>query len=85
MPIPTSTSKGRPAPLGPAADDLQDPVATAEAARALVLEAAGRLGQFVAVLKGQRRQRRALTAAVATLRQLQQFADAPAVPPGRVP
>ena len=48
-------------------------VEEAEAVRSLLREADGRLGRLVAALKEQRKQSRAVQAAVASLRQLQQL------------
>jgi hypothetical protein len=47
-----------------------DPLAEAEAVRALLAEAQARTGRLVAALKQHRRQTRAVEAAVASLRQL---------------
>src|SRR5262249_52992872 len=57
-------------PPGPD-QSLADPLVEAEAVRALLQEAQARLGRLLAVLKHQRRQGRALRAAMDSLRQLQ--------------
>jgi hypothetical protein len=50
---------------------LADAIAEAEALRALLSEAAGRAVRLLAALKQQRRQSRAVTQAMRSLRQLQ--------------
>jgi hypothetical protein len=54
-----------------------DPVAEAEAVRGLLLEAGGRLGRLAAALKHHKRQAKALSAAVASLKQLPEIAPWP--------
>ncbi len=59
-------------PPGPAeAGSLEELISEAECLRGLLHEAGARLGRLVAALKHQRRQARAVQAAVASLRQLQ--------------
>jgi hypothetical protein len=61
----------RPGPATPETPDgLPDPVAEAEALRDLLQQAQARVGRLLAALRLQRRQGRALQAAVASLRQL---------------
>jgi hypothetical protein len=74
----------QPASAFPPAAEPQDALAAAEAARALVHEAACRLGQLVALLKRQRRQQNALASAMTSLRQLQRF-DFAVAPEPRTP
>jgi hypothetical protein len=74
----------QPASAFPPAADPQDALAAAKAARALVHEAACRLGQLVALLKRQRRQQKALASAMTSLRQLQRF-DFAVAPEPRTP
>jgi hypothetical protein len=70
---PPGAPGGRP-PAGPASPAGIDAlVEEAEAVRAMLREAHGRLGRLVAALKEQRKQSRAVQAAVASLRQLQQL------------
>jgi hypothetical protein len=64
-------SAARPAPDTPQTPDgLPDPVAEAEELRELLHQAQARVGRLLAALRHQRRQGRALQAAVASLRQL---------------
>jgi hypothetical protein len=63
-------SNGRPAPEARPALTPEDPLAEAEAVRALLAEAQSRLSRLVAALKQHRRQARAVQATVASLRQL---------------
>ena len=65
---PPATTPGAPQQSG-----LVALVEEAEAVRSLLREAHGRLGRLVAALKGRRKQTRAVQAAVASLRQLQQL------------
>jgi hypothetical protein len=62
-----------PTPGAPQQSGLVALVEEAEAVRSLLREAYGRLGRLVAALKEQRKQSRAVQAAVASLRQLQQL------------
>jgi hypothetical protein len=62
-----------PTPGAPQQSGLVALVEEAEAVRSLLREAYGRLGRLVAALKEQRKQTRAVQAAVAFLRQLQQL------------
>ena len=59
---------GHPDP--PPGGDQPDPVAEAEALRAVLAEAAGRAGRLAAALKQFRKERRALASAWSSLRQL---------------
>ena len=63
----TPSASGSPPERGPGLDDL---ISEAEAIRAALQEAHARLGRLLAALKHQRRQARAVQAAVASLRQL---------------
>ncbi len=71
MPNPADNGRhpgnGDAAPPDPAA---LDPLAEAEAVRALLSEAQSRLGPLAAILKQHRRQARAVAAAMAQLRNL---------------
>jgi hypothetical protein len=67
--MPTPDSNGATAPLGGEADAL----AEAEALRQQLQEALARTARLIAALKQQRRQGRAVQAAVASLRKLQQL------------
>jgi hypothetical protein len=76
MPAPQNNGHPpRPAapPVAPQQSGLVALVEEAEAVRSLLREAYGRLGRLVAALKEQRKQSRAVQAAVASLRQLQQL------------
>jgi hypothetical protein len=64
------TSHGRPGPEARPAPTPEDPLAEAEAVRALLAEAQSRLARLISALKQHRRQTRAVQAAVASLRQL---------------
>jgi len=57
----------------PGVNEPPDPLAEAEALRALLGEALSRTSRLVACLKQHRRQSRAVQAAVASLRRLRQF------------
>ena len=76
MPAPQNNGQPpRPAapPVAPQPAGLVALVEEAEAVRSLLREAYGRLGRLVAALKEQRKQTRAVQAAVASLRQLQRL------------
>jgi hypothetical protein len=60
-----------PSPPANGQEPLADPIAEAEALRAVLQEAQSRLARLLAALKQQRRQSRALQAAMASLRSLQ--------------
>ena len=63
----TPSASGSPPERGPGPEDL---ITEAEAIRAALQEAHAQLGRLLAALKHQRRQARAVQAAVASLRQL---------------
>jgi hypothetical protein len=74
--MPTPSSNGHvPDPASPPSSaergSLDDVIAETEALRALLQEASSRSGRLLTSLKQQRRQRQAMRAAVASLRQLQ--------------
>jgi hypothetical protein len=64
------SQNGHTATNGAPSPDLLDPLAEAEALRALLYNAQGRLGRLLAALKQHRRQARAMRAAVTSLRRL---------------
>ncbi len=64
------SQNGHPAANGAPSPDMLDPLVEAEALRALLYDAQGRLGRLLAALRQHRRQARAMRAAVTSLRRL---------------
>jgi hypothetical protein len=75
MPLPQDNGHGRDGgkadPPASPAGGFADVLAETEALRDLLHDACGRVGRLLAALKQQRRQARAVEAAVSSLRQLQ--------------
>jgi hypothetical protein len=70
-PQPAAAPNGRDGDVPPESWTLADVIAEAEALRASLQEASGRTGRLLSALKHQRRQSRAVKAAMDSLRQLQ--------------